>query len=83
MDWITWALLAVLALGAAAGIALAVRSWLTNPATLTNAAVFLFNLLMPRILLYLFKRMDPETEARMRACIRSGGKWNNVKKRCE
>jgi uncharacterized membrane protein len=31
----------------------------------------------------LLKRMDAETEERMRACRRSGGKWNHVKNRCE
>ena len=83
MDWLTIALLAVLALGAAAGIALAVRSWLTNPATIAGAVHFLVKLLLPRVLFYMFKRMDPETEARMRECIRSGGKWDNFRKRCK
>ena len=38
--------------------------------------------LWPVIWSYVSKRMDPETEARMRACHRSGGRWDNWKKRC-
>lgn len=43
----------------------------------------LFQRLAPKILAYLTKRMDPETERRWRECERRGGKWNHHKKRCE
>jgi hypothetical protein len=37
----------------------------------------------PMVWAYLTKRMDPSTEARYRACVRSGGKWNHRTKKCE
>lgn len=39
--------------------------------------------LAPRVIAYLTKRMTPEKEAEMHRCIRSGGTWDHVRKRCK
>lgn len=39
--------------------------------------------LWPAIVREVTKRMPETIEEAMRACRQSGGKWNNVKKRCE
>jgi hypothetical protein len=37
----------------------------------------------PQIKEVLTKRMDPKTEQAWRDCIRRGGEWDHVKKRCK
>ena len=38
--------------------------------------------MMPRVIQYVTKRMPPEKEAEWRDCIRRGGEWDHVRKRC-
>lgn len=38
--------------------------------------------MMPRVIQYVMKRMPPEKEAEWRDCIRRGGEWDHVRKRC-
>ena len=90
MDWLAWVLLAVLALGLAAGVALAVRAWLTNPvviagytAALATIAMRAFLKLLPGIVAYLAKRMPPEEEAEWRAAERAGRGAEWLKERAQ
>lgn len=39
--------------------------------------------LMPRVVSYITKRMPPEKEAEWRDCIRRGGEWDHLRKRCK
>jgi hypothetical protein len=79
MTWLEVALIAAVIVGVgAAGFLVAQR-----PAFWLDMGRELFKRLWPYIFAYVTKRMDAETEERMRACRRSGGKWNNRTKRCE
>ena len=55
---------------------------LRDPLFWADVVKEIFKVLLPAFLFY-FKRNTPEVEDRMLKCIRSGGKWNNFKKRCE
>lgn len=79
MTWLEVALIAAVIVGVGcAGFLVAQR-----PAFWLSMGRELAKRLWPFVLAYVLKRNDAETEERMRACIRSGGKWNNLKKRCE
>jgi len=43
----------------------------------------LFKAVLPRIVGYVTKRMDPKTEAEWQKCMLRGGKWDHRKKRCD
>jgi sulfite exporter TauE/SafE len=43
----------------------------------------LIKALMPRLVTYVTKRMDPKTEAEWRKCQLRGGKWDHRRKRCD
>jgi hypothetical protein len=84
MDGIGWILLAAAALGVAAGVALAVRLYLANPARVAGLAAAVAAIAvktamayLPQLLGYLAKRMPPEEEAEWRAAERAGrgGEW--------
>jgi hypothetical protein len=79
MTWTDAALWSAFLIGvAAAGFIVARR-----PAFWVELGLYMAKKLWPLILGYVLKRNDAETEERMRQCTRSGGKWNNFKKRCE
>ena len=79
MAWTEVALWAAFLIGmAAAGFIFARR-----PAFWIMFGSELFKRLWPYVMAFVLKRMDAETEERMRACRRSGGKWNHRTKRCE
>lgn len=74
MNWIDIALFVAVLIGVAAGGFLVARS----PAFWVGMGLEVFRRLMP----ILMKRMPPEKEAEWRDCIRRGGEWDHVKKRC-
>ena len=43
----------------------------------------LIKAIMPRVIQYVTKRMPPEKEKEWRDCIRRGGEWDHVRKRCK
>jgi hypothetical protein len=42
-----------------------------------------FTALQPMVWAYLSKRMPPEKEKEWRDCIRRGGEWDHIRKRCK
>jgi hypothetical protein len=38
---------------------------------------------MPKFIAYVTKRMPPEKEKEWRDCIRRGGEWDHIRKRCK
>lgn len=43
----------------------------------------LFKSLWPLLLRYVTKRMPPDKEKEWRDCIRRGGEWDHIRKRCK
>jgi hypothetical protein len=74
MSWLEVAAIVVLLISIGAGGFLVAQ----RPAFWWGLGAVVFKAALP----FLMKRMDPETEARMQACHRSGGRWDNWKKRC-
>ena len=82
MNWLEIAAIALVCLGLVAGAFLFAR----RPEFWIEFGIRLFQRVWPFALGYFMKlgrRHDPETERRMQECVRRGGRWNNVKKRCE
>ena len=79
MNWIEIAAIVALLIGIAAGgflVAQRPTFWLG----LIRAAV---QPLVPLLLALVAKRMPPEKEREMQDCIRRGGEWDPVRKRCK
>jgi uncharacterized membrane protein YdfJ with MMPL/SSD domain len=79
MDFYGWVLLAAVALGLAAGIALTVRLYLANPVRLAGlgaavAAIAIRAALayLPKLIAFLGARMPPEEEAEWHRAERQG-----------
>ncbi|MEN6644299.1 MAG: hypothetical protein ABFE08_17810 [Armatimonadia bacterium] len=78
MMWQEAVATAVVILGLFAGAFLYGR----RPAFWIEFGVRIFTAVRPAVWNYLTKRMSPEDEARMHACIRRGGTWDNFRKKC-
>ena len=75
VNWIEVALIAAVLTGLVAGGVLAAQRpsfWFGLGAVMLRAA-----------LPFLLKRMPPEEEQEWRDCIRRGGEWDHVRKRCK
>lgn len=72
LDWYAYVLLAAVALGLAAGIALLVRAYYGNPARLVALGGVIAQIAMKTFLVYAQKRMPPEMEAEWRKAERAG-----------
>ena len=79
MNWIEVALIAAAILGLVAGGILVARS----PSFWFALGAVMFKAVMPYLIRYVTKRMPPEEEAEMTACIRSGGTWDRHRRRCK
>lgn len=75
MNWVKIAAIVVLLLGIGGGGFLAVQ----RPAFWLGMAGAVFESFLPVVA----KRMPPEKEKEMQSCIRRGGEWDNLKKRCK
>lgn len=90
MSWWEWAAIGMFLLGFfAMGAVLAVRLY-RNPFLLMGLVPVMWKHMKKPVVRYvvplffkLFKRMDPETEAAWRQCMRRGGEWNYRTRRCE
>jgi hypothetical protein len=74
MSWLEVAAIVVLLISIGAGGFLVAQ----RPAFWWGLGAVVFKAVLP----FLMKRMPPEEEAEMQACHRSGGRWDNMKKRC-
>lgn len=78
MSWLEIAAIVVLLIGVGAGgflVAQRPSFWLGMGSALLKAA-------FPHILKYVSARMTPEQEKAYQDCLKRGGEWDNVKKRC-
>jgi hypothetical protein len=79
VNWIEIAAIAVLLLGIGAGGFLVAQ----RPAFWLGLASVSLKAALPFIAKYVGKRMPPEEEQEWRDCIRRGGEWDHVRKRCK
>lgn len=79
MHWQEAVAVIVIVAGLGAGAFLVAQ----RPAFWVEFGIRLFARIKPFLLTYLTKRMSPEKEEEMRRCIRSGGEWDNFRKRCK
>ena len=75
MNWIEIAAIVVLLIGIGAGGFLVAH----RPSFWFGLGVVMFKASLPFIL----KRMPPEKEKELQDCIRRGGEWDHVRKRCK
>lgn len=78
MTWQEGVAVVVVLAGLGAGAFLVAQ----RPAFWIEFAARLIKAMMPRVIQYVTKRMSPEKEAEWRDCIRRGGEWDHVRKRC-
>ena len=78
MTWQEGVAVVVIVAGLGAGAFLVAQ----RPAFWIEFGARLLKALLPRVVTYLTKRMPPEQEEDMRRCIRSGGTWDNFRKKC-
>lgn len=82
MNWLEILLVAIFMAGLFAGGVLVAR----RPTFWFGLGVVMFTAAKPHLIklyLTLTKRMPPEQEKAWRDCVRRGGKWNHIKRRCE
>jgi len=72
-------LIIIVLLGAFAGAFMFFRS----PHAYIAFGTIAIEKLKPVIFAYLLKRMSPEKEKEFRDCMRRGGEWDHVRKRCK
>jgi hypothetical protein len=75
VNWIEVALIAAVLTGLVAGGFLAAQ----RPSFWLGLGTVMFRAALP----FLLKRMPPEKEKEWRDCIRRGGEWDHVRKRCK
>ena len=75
VNWIEVALIAAVLTGLVAGGVLAAQ----RPSFWFGLGTVMFRAALP----FLLKRMPPEKEKEWRDCIRRGGEWDHVRKRCK
>jgi cyanate permease len=75
VNWLKIVAIVILLLGLGGGGFLAAQ----RPTFWLGIAGAIFEFSLP----VLAKRMPPEKEAEMLACIRRAGQWDNIKKRCK
>ena len=75
MNWLEIAAIAVVLFGIGAGGFLVAQ----RPTFWFGLAVVIFKAALP----LLAKRMTPEQEKAFQACVRRGGEWDHVRKRCK
>jgi hypothetical protein len=75
VNWIEVALIAAVLTGLVAGGVLAAQ----RPSFWLGLGTVMFRAALP----FLLKRMPPEKEKEWRDCIRRGGEWDHVRKRCK
>ena len=78
MSWLEVAAIVVLLISIGAGGFLVAQ----RPAFWWGLGRELAKRLGPYLFAYLTKRNEAKVEERMLACHRSGGRWDNMKKRC-
>lgn len=54
-----------------------------NPGNWVGFVGYAVKKLRPIILAYMFKRMSPDKEKELHDCIRRGGEWDHIRKRCK
>lgn len=78
MNWLEIALIGAVLAGATAGTVLVVRS----PSFWVGLGAAMFNAAFPAIVQAVAKRMTPEQEAAFHDCVRRGGEWDHIRKKC-
>lgn len=79
VSWLEIALIIAALAGVFAGAALIAQRpsfWLGIGTAMAKAGV-------PYLITYITRRLSPEKEAEMRACLRRGGEWDPIRKRCK
>lgn len=79
MNWLEVAAITVLLLGIGAGGILVAQ----RPSFWFGLATVMFKAGAPHIFAYLTKRMRPDQEQAFRDCVRRGGEWDHIRKRCK
>ena len=78
MTWLEIAVIVLLLLGAGFGGFLASQ----RPAFWVGLGSVLLKAAWPYITKYVSSRMNPEEEAAYHECVRRGGEWDGIRKRC-
>ena len=79
MTWQEGAGIALVCIGLLGGAFLVAQ----RPSFWIEFGARLLKSLAPSLLAFLAKRMPPEKEKEWRDCIRQGGEWDHVRKRCK
>ena len=79
MTWQEGVAVAVVLAGLCAGAFLVAQ----RPAFWIEFGGRLFKAFLPYLITYITRRLPPEKEAEMRACLRRGGEWDPIRKRCK
>lgn len=79
MTWQEAVAVLVIVAGLGAGAFLVAQ----RPSFWIEFGVRLLQRLGPRVIQYITKRMPPEKEKEWRDCIRRGGEWDHIRKRCK
>jgi hypothetical protein len=79
MTWQEGIAVAVIVAGLGAGAFLVAQ----RPSFWIEFGARLIKAFMPRVVAYVTKRMPPEKEKEWRDCIRRGGEWDHIRKRCK
>ena len=79
MTWQEGAAAFVVLAGLGAGAFLVAQ----RPSFWIEFGVRIIRAMMPRIVKHITKRMPPEKEKEWRECIRRGGEWDHIRKRCK
>lgn len=64
-------------------VGLGAFSYFRTPKPYIDFAKIAFENLKPVVLQILLKRMSPEKEKELHECLRRGGEWDPVRKRCK
>lgn len=79
MTWQEGVAVAVVLAGLGAGAFLVAR----RPSFWIEFGGRLFKAFLPYAITYITRRLPREKEAEMRACLRRGGEWDHIRKRCK
>lgn len=78
MSWPEGIAYVIVALGLLAGGYIAAQ----RPAFWTEFGIRLLSVILPPLWTWMSKRMTPDEERAFQQCVRRGGEWDHIRKRC-
>lgn len=76
-------IVSMLVLAVLTGVGAAAFLVMRSPSFWAEVGTNIFRAMMPKIIEIVSKRMPPEKEAEWRDCLRRGGEWDHIRKRCK